>query len=391
MYSIDYIWVNNTKNQIPKKEERLQRIKNSYLQGKNITVDLCDGIDILVARYRSYNVSQSLLQSNKWDSVLFFENEIDEVRQALKLSKIFRICRMRWSKALVELIDYARENNNVVLFDCDDLVCSIASAKQFVLGSGWNIKYDYEYETWFSMIGRLECTALEVDGFTTTTGYLKKRFEEIFDKKVAVIRNGLNNEQVDISEELVKVKMENKSRSPYIIGYFSGTDSHYYDLGVALPGIVDFLNETNESKLMVVGPMRFPKELEKLVNEGRIVQYPLVNYLELQYMIADVDVNIAPLVINDFTNSKSELKWFEAAIVKTPSICSPTSVYKEMIEDDITGIICEDGEWGAKLMELYDNDEKRYQIAENAYAVCKNKYYGNNVVKNIEKVYDDFI
>ncbi len=59
--------------------------------------------------------------------------------------------------------------------------------------------------------------------------------------------------------------------------------------------------------------MEFPEEMQPFIEEGRITFAPFVDFVELQRLIAEVDVNIFPLVQNTFTNCKSQLKFFEAA------------------------------------------------------------------------------
>ena len=53
----------------------------------------------------------------------------------------------------------------------------------------------------------------------------------------------------------------------------------------------------------------------------RIDILPLADFLTLQTLIGSTGLNIVPLQTNIFTNCKSELKYFEAAIVENSDAC----------------------------------------------------------------------
>ena len=112
-----------------------------------------------------------------------------------------------------------------------------------------------------------------------------------------------------------------------------------------------------------------------------------MDYLDQIKALARIDVNIAPLVVNDFTNSKSELKFFEAAVVKTTTIASPTYVFKKAIQDGKNGFLAKPGEWGEKLNYIYDNLSENKKIGSEARKYALENYYGEKFLKDIEEAY----
>ena len=52
-----------------------------------------------------------------------------------------------------------------------------------------------------------------------------------------------------------------------------------------------------------------------------------------------MDINLIPLVINPFTEAKSDLKYDESALVEVPSVASPTVVYQSCIEPGSNGFL----------------------------------------------------
>ena len=61
--------------------------------------------------------------------------------------------------------------------------------------------------------------------------------------------------------------------------------------------------------------------------------------MNLQRLIAEVEINISPLQNNLFTNCKSELKYFEAAIAGTITVATPTYAFSRAIVDGENGFL----------------------------------------------------
>ena len=106
--------------------------------------------------------------------------------------------------------------------------------------------------------------------------------------------------------------------------------------------------------------------------------------------MSKVDVNIAPLVINDFTNCKSELKFFEAAVVETTTIASPNYSFKKAITDGENGFLAKPGEWYDKLEYLYSHPKENRKVALKAKEYALKHYYGEKFLKEVEEAYDYF-
>ena len=55
-------------------------------------------------------------------------------------------------------------------------------------------------------------------------------------------------------------------------------------------------------------------------------------------VIAEMDINLAPLEDTIFNRAKSENKWIEAALVKVVTIASDVGAFHDCIEDGKTGV-----------------------------------------------------
>ena len=131
-------------------------------------------------------------------------------------------------------------------------------------------------------------------------------------------------------------------------------------------------------ELFLVGPLNIESELNKF--KGRIVQLAYVPRDKHFENIAKVDINLAPLEIgNPFCESRSELKFFEAGILKIPTVASATQTFREAIDDGTDGFIAGiSEEWIEKLEKLIEDKELRKRMGEKAREKALRKYTNKN-------------
>ena len=335
-------------------------------------------------RYRVKNVADSLEQSD-WECTWVVKKDLGK----LDLSVVDLVIILRQTDkngALKRLIEQIHGMGKKVLFDLDDLVFDyrdLRLLKESVQEKNWLY--------WSGYVGGIRRVAKKVDGFICTNEFLAGKLKRSFRKSVKVIRNSLNKEQVEISEKFVKKKDVRKiANSGFSIGYFSGSPTHTKDFAMVESDLIRFLKSHDDVKLKIVGYMELSKEMRQLKGLGKVELVQTVDYLRLQGLMSKVDVNIAPLVINDFTNCKSELKFFEAAVVETTTIASPNYSFKKAISDGENGFLAKPGEWFDKLEYLYNHPEENRKIALAAKKYALKHYYGKEFLKEVEEAYDYF-
>lgn len=361
-------------------------ILHKYVQEKRkISVIIYEQADTSTFRYRAFNIFQAMDQNNEWGCMFFFLNELDVVERNIKYVDLLIISRVRWFIELDKFLHTYKKTGKKIIFDVDDLVFDLNKIP--VLGNTLNVgfKDEADYNYWFTYIGRLQYTASLADAFITTNDYLGDKLQKKFHKPYAIIRNFLNRQQKQASEECLLHANDHKG---FRIGYFSGTPSHINDFRVVYHEIMALLEKYSDIFLDVVGFMEFPEEAKKYIDSGRITFTSLVDFVKLQTLIANVDVNIVPLVNNIFTNCKSELKYFEAGIVNVITCATPTFTYKECINDGINGFLCKNGEWYKRIEAIYLNNVDLEKIKKSAYNDSYNKYYGDNTTKMIIQAYE---
>ena len=134
--------------------------------------------------------------------------------------------------------------------------------------------------------------------------------------------------------------------------------------------------------------MKFSEEASERLGDRQIVYRKKVSPVRLQELMGGVDVNLAPLRINRFTNCKSELKFFEAGAVETTTIASPSYAFKEAISDNENGVLAKKDEWFRKIKYLYENPKENLKLAKAAKKTAMKEYYGRKMKEKIEQAFE---
>lgn len=313
------------------------------------------------ARYRVSHQREQLESHNiSTDQVFYVQLQLDQVR----FYRTFIFFRCPYTDTIGEFIKLAKSLNKKVLFDIDDLVIDTKYTDDIKYLQTLSKEEKALYDDGVMRMGK---TLQLCDGAITTTerlaNELKKYVPEVF-----INRNTASEEMCALSEEALKCVKRNSEKVR--IGYFSGSLTHNDDFLLVLPALAEVMRANPNVELHICGELDLPEELGGL--ETQVVTHPFVDWRRLPQLIAEVDINIAPLEEGIFNEAKSENKWVEAALVKVPTIASNVGAFARMIQNDITGILCTTKEeWREQLERLVENKEERSRIAESAYQYCK--------------------
>lgn len=305
-------------------------------------------------RYRVANMIEALDAqphlgaSAAWFSYDDLEHGIDFVDRA----HLLVICRTRYDQRIGELIARARARRIRVLYDIDDLIFDLRHAHLVGDSIKRPLHSSEEWDWWCGYIGRLGLTLQFCDGVLVTNDYLRQRVIE-FAPSMAVetIPNFYNKWQHDVSMNIFRRKFDNAPQrdGKLHIGYFSGTSTHSKDFGIVVGALDRMLDVDSSVVINIVGSLDVPPRLKR--HGQRIRTLALQDFINLQRLQGEVEIAIAPTLDNHFTNCKSELKFFEAALVGTIVIASPTFAFRHAIDDGINGYLAAAHQWFDKLQE----------------------------------------
>ena len=301
---------------------------------------------------------------------------VDEVSARLaeiQAAAILVIWRAPWNDNIAAAIDAARESRVRIVFDVDDLMIDPDIAKTSVIdGIRSQFLTEKQVRSHYSLLRQ---TMLAADiCFTTTT---ELAFHLRWAKKTThVLPNGFDQAAHDLSRAVSRKWRRNRTDKLIRIGYAGGSRTHQRDLGLAIEPVAQLLRENPACRLVL---FRTPDGQIPLIDieefpalrglEDRIEWRSLQPLASLPLEMARFDVNLAPLEYgNPFCEAKSELKFFEAALVGVPTIASPTGPFRRAIDHGKTGYLAATAnDWYVYLKQLTEDVALRDRIAHDAY------------------------
>lgn len=331
------------------------------------------------ARYRVTHQREQLAANNVSTGEVYYVNlQLDQVRYY----RTFVFFRCPYTDMIGEFIKLAKKLNKRVLFDIDDLVVDTKYTDTIKYLDSMSKEERALYDDGVMRMGR---TLKLCDAAITTTERLAEELGH-YVPEVFINRNTASEEMCALSKEALKNKTRKDNHVG--IGYFSGSLTHNDDFELVLPALTKVMEKYPQVQLHVVGELDLPEALQQY--KARVVSHPFVDWKKLPSLIAEVDINLAPLEQSIFNEAKSENKWVEAALVKVPTVASNVGAFQRMIVSGETGILCDtEEEWVEQLSRLVENKKERERIAENAHRYCTKKcvtvYTGFPLVKFIKK------
>ncbi|HEY5331639.1 MAG TPA: glycosyltransferase [Acidobacteriaceae bacterium] len=355
------------------------RLKDLVARSRRIAY-YYDKPDTSTFRYRAFNVVEALANAPELDisASWFCRDDLCRVSAFIDRADVLVICRARYAPPVAQLIGRARARNIPVLFDVDDLIFDPEYVHLIVETLDQDAGNDWTWDTYFALTGRFGAVLRMCDGAITTNERLASCIRRYAPGiRVAIVPNFLNRAQQRVSSALfAEKKLSRFARDECIhIGYFSGTPTHNRDFAVISGALGKLMDRDSRIRARVVGFLDRRAGLER--HQDRIEVFPLQDFMNLQRLISQVEINVAPLQDNSFTNCKSELKYFEAAICGTITVATPTFAFANAIADGCNGFLANAHEWDEKLesaLAVVEDQDAYMAIAERAFRNAEEKY-----------------
>lgn len=331
-------------------------------------------------RYRIHNMIEVIEAT--WpeaSAAAFFVDDdnalLDKVADS---ADIVVICRARYCQDVNRFVLRAKRRGIPVVFDVDDLVFDTGYAHLVMDSLAQKGATEQEWDFWFAYIGRIGATLRMCDRAITTNPFLAARITDFAGVETAIVPNFINQAQLDYSRAIWAAKQASGlARDEHLhIGYFSGSPTHIKDFALVESALVKLLKRFPQVRIRMVGYLEPAGPL--LDHLGRIDREPFHDYVNLQRLIGSTEINIAPLQDNRFTNCKSELKYFEAAITGTATVATPTSTFASAIRHGDNARLAAAHQWEEMITATIDDLEthpQRYRdMAERAVADADLRY-----------------
>lgn len=337
-------------------------------------------------RYFGANLEEHLVSSHLWGATHLFIDELASASELVNKASAIMLIRCRIRPELLELARLAKRIQVPLAYFIDDNAIGIKRAPRIIEAMASDPHSQFERDFWTGVCNRFKLASDLCDAIVVPNDFFASQLHSETTKPVYVLQSSLNGAQVKTSDEILR-RHNNGIDDRFLIGYFSGTSSHQEDFRQIEKPLITFLENHRDSALVLGGHYSLDSELYKLYKKGSLIPLPAVDYISLQYLQASVDVVLAPLVVDDFTNCKSALKVFEAGLVGTPACANNSYSYAEAIENDVTGYICETpDEWQRAFNKLYGDKGFRSAMSSAAREYALSLYYGDTVIRNCENL-----
>jgi glycosyltransferase involved in cell wall biosynthesis len=341
--------------------------------------------DTSTFRYRAYNMVQALNRYGDTDDVsatYFCSDDAGLLDDFLAAAHVIVFCRSKYSELTSRILALARRSGIRVLFDVDDLIFDTRYTHLVTQALSQDMSSEEAWDVWFAYTSRIGALMRMCDGAITTNRLLAERVEDFAQIPARIVPNFLNDEQLRVSAK-IRARKAFVPRDPgsLSLGYFSGTPTHTRDYHVIAGTLTELLDRYPKVRLTIVGFA--PSEGIPERQRKRMQVVPLQDFVSLQELIGRVDLNLVPLQDNIFTNCKSELKYFEAAVVCTATMASPTYTYRAAINDGVNGFLVNAQEWRTRLTALAESPESLPAIAARAYDAVRKDYFPASHVAGI--------
>ena len=362
--------------------ERLATLR----QGQVRIAYLAENVHSSTFRYRAANMAAVLnapvaAKEVQTSAACFFSGDLAHAADIVASADMLVISRVRYDFAAAALVQQFKAQGKKVWFDIDDWVFD-TQAIGLIIHTVGQTASDEVLNYWHAVVSRMGQMLRLCDGVITTNRYLAQKIAKFANVPVKVIPNFANEQQLVASQPLCQKKVGQVALASHSIrlGYFSGSASHNKDIALLLPALEIVMAGDPRVQLVLVGPVELGEHAARFSQNynHRIERHAFTDYVNLQQLIADVDFNLVPLQVNDFTHCKSELKYVDAAIVGTLTIASPAFAYAEAIRHGENGYLAEDDQWEAVLLQaiaIRDADfEKHRRMTVAAYQDVQQRF-----------------
>lgn len=316
------------------------------------------------------------LQLIEYLKLLGIESSFSLIYQTIPLRgcDYFILHRVNFDRYTQRFISCARELNVPLIYDTDDLL--------------FEQIYDRKKGGNTNCLSQSFLKSMQAcDAVTVSTKFLQQQASK-YHPRVYLIRNALSSNFLEKSA-LIFNKRQYRNTKYTVIAYLSGSNSHNEDFLEIIDSLKGVLEKNKSCKLLVVGPLSYDGSHFDCFKD-RFEHRDKIPYKYYHSIFEEIDVNLVPLVLNDFSHSKSEIKYIEAAASGVPSIASPSLAYKDVIDNGVNGFLCESKEeWFRTIDLLVNNLDLRQRIGVTARNQVINEYSPEARSKDLARLFNN--
>ena len=304
---------------------------------------------------------------------------------------IFVLHRVPYSDLIADVIQIADSRGKPVIFETDDLIFRPDLYDR--IGLFDTLGADDVHRMQRDLTAQ-RMTLQESDLALAATDFLAETIKSE-GTQAFVHRNACSEEMMQVAELAHQIHIQTRSNGQdVVIGYFSGTGSHNRDFATVSPVLLEVMESYPDVRLHLSGQLDIDPAFNAYAN--RIRRAPFVSWRDLPHILAQVDINLAPLELdNPLCQAKSEIKFTEAALVGAPTIATPVGAYEYAIRHGENGMLAADSQaWRAALDSLITDPDLRHAMGESARQAVYQHYSpqsrSRELVTLLNQIYSEF-
>jgi glycosyltransferase involved in cell wall biosynthesis len=216
-------------------------------------------------------------------------------------------------------------------------------------------------------------------------------------KRVTVIPNGVSPS--DFSPSPLPNR---EGRVPVLL--YIGTLADWQGLDVLIRALPKILERWRPGavRLRIVGRGRsrqrkiLSKQVRRLGLEGSVILQPAVTHHEVPALIAEADICIAPLGLNDrnVTQGACPIKVLEYMASSRPLIASNMPIVRELVREDVDALLFspnDPDDLARQVLALLNDPELSRRLADSATERALTRFTWHEAQKKLRKVYDKLL
>ncbi len=294
--------------------------------------------------------------------------EIAARRDEIVAADVLVIWRATWPQ-VTEAVAAARAGGAAVLYDLDDLMLDPDLATPELLDALRTEGVSEEDAR--GHYRRIHEAVMNADFCVASTEELAWHMRRT-GRPVLVLPNGFDEATHRTASRAARQRRQRDADPVLRIGYAGGSRTHQRDFAVVADTLARLLRERPDCRLVLFKspvdglPIVDPSEFFELAAVAAQIEWrDTVPLDRLPEELARFDVNLAPLLAgNPFCETKSELKYFEAALADVCTVASPTGPFRRAIAHGETGFLAATpDEWHAAIAALLDDAPLRRRMA----------------------------
>lgn len=268
--------------------------------------------------------------------------------------------RMKDSSEFKSYLAEARRLGIPAGYDIDDPIFDKA-----VYGSNPNLQF-LKVEERTSLLSETESYRQAMDScdfvIASTPGMME--LARLSSKSVYLWRNAVDAETRHWGE-VARNRPSTRAREGIVLGYASGSRAHEADFRMIEEVLPAIFGRFKNLTLAVNGYLKLPQSLSAYGD--RIVTAPFTNYAGYLAGMAQLDINLVPLVADRFNECKSAIRYLDAAVAGVPTVASKVGDFVNVVSAGRTGVLVTGKEeWIERLSDLVKDKTLRQRMGQEA-------------------------